>query len=151
MAQTTNAPAHGGVIDQNDVNDWVKRFNDTLADHSLVTAPAAQDARPWYSSFFGCFSPIDTCQPFHCQHMSLADDLTGAITCCIPCVTFGKTHHRTRKHGNMEGYSAVNTSVRMPTSVSFFEFSMLTSSVPHVLRDILLCASLDPHGHAASW
>jgi len=32
------------------------------------------------------------------------------ITYCVPCVTFGKTHHRTRKNGNMEGYEPINTS-----------------------------------------
>lgn len=56
------APAKAGVIDQNDVQDWVKRFNEGLADSTVVTAPAAPDARPWHESFFGCFMPIDTCQ-----------------------------------------------------------------------------------------
>jgi len=96
MAQ--NAPAQKPVIDQDDVNDWVKRFNDALADSTVVTGAAAPDARPWAESFFGCFMPIDTC----------------LITCCVPCITFGKTHHRTRKNGNMEGYNCLNTSVRLP-------------------------------------
>lgn len=94
MAQNTTSQAQP-VIDQNDVDDWVRRFNEGLADHTVVTGASAPDARPWYTSFFGCFSPIDTC----------------AITCCVPCITFGKTHHRTRKNGNMEGYNCVNTSV----------------------------------------
>jgi hypothetical protein len=34
------------------------------------------------------------------------------MTYCCPCVTFGKTHHRTRKNGSLEGYEPVNTSVR---------------------------------------
>ncbi|EXJ72048.1 uncharacterized protein A1O5_04551 [Cladophialophora psammophila CBS 110553] len=101
---TAPAPAQAGVIDQNDVNDWVKRFNEALADSTTVTAPAAQDARPWHSSFFGCFAPIDTC----------------FITCCVPCVTFGKTHHRSRKHGNMEGYNFINASCLMFTGFSCF-------------------------------
>jgi hypothetical protein len=36
----------------------------------------------------------------------------GLITYCVPCVTFGKTHHRTRKDANMAGYEPINTSVR---------------------------------------
>jgi hypothetical protein len=35
----------------------------------------------------------------------------GLITYCVPCVTFGKTHHRTRKDANMAGYEPINTSV----------------------------------------
>jgi hypothetical protein len=35
----------------------------------------------------------------------------GAITCCVPCVTFGKTHHRSRKDANLEGYTPVNATV----------------------------------------
>lgn len=50
-----------GAVDQNDVNDWVNRFNAALADTSTVTAPSSHDARPWAESFFGCFTPIDTC------------------------------------------------------------------------------------------
>jgi hypothetical protein len=49
------------AIDQNDVNDWVNRFNAALADTTSVTAPSGPDARPWAEAFFGCFSPIDTC------------------------------------------------------------------------------------------
>ena len=35
----------------------------------------------------------------------------GAITCCVPCVTFGKTHHRSRKDADLEGYTPVNATV----------------------------------------
>ncbi|EXJ62726.1 hypothetical protein A1O7_03164 [Cladophialophora yegresii CBS 114405] len=98
------APAQGGMIDQKDVQDWMKRFNEGLADSSIIAAPSAPDARPWHTSFFSCFAPIDTC----------------FITCCVPCVTFGKTHHRTRKHGNMNGYSFINASCLMFTGFSCF-------------------------------
>ncbi|RVX71019.1 hypothetical protein B0A52_03384 [Exophiala mesophila] len=93
MAQNTSSQAQP-VIDQADVDDWVRRFNEGLADHTVITGASSPDAQPWYTSFFGCFSPIDTC----------------AITCCLPCITFGKTHHRTRKNANMEGYNCLNTS-----------------------------------------
>ncbi|OCT50804.1 hypothetical protein CLCR_07738 [Cladophialophora carrionii] len=57
-----HAPAQGGMIDQKDVQDWVQRFNEGLADSSVITAPSAPDARPWHTSFFSCFAPIDTCR-----------------------------------------------------------------------------------------
>ncbi|RMZ89146.1 hypothetical protein DV736_g3620, partial [Chaetothyriales sp. CBS 134916] len=90
----TTAPAQQGVVDQKDVNEWVGRFNAALADTKTITANATPDARPWSEGFFSCFNPIDTC----------------AITCCLPCVTFGKTHHRIRKDSNLQGYNFVNAS-----------------------------------------
>jgi hypothetical protein len=33
------------------------------------------------------------------------------MTWCLPCVTFGKTHHRVRKDASMQGYEPINTSV----------------------------------------
>lgn len=113
MAQ--NAPAQKPVIDQDDVQDWVKRFNEALADSTVITGDAAPDARPWHESLFGCFMPIDTC----------------AITCCVPCITFGKTHHRTRKNGNMEGYNCLNTSVRLPLPHSVLRSMKLESWTIH--------------------
>ncbi|KAF1814555.1 PLAC8-domain-containing protein [Eremomyces bilateralis CBS 781.70] len=93
MAAPAPAPAKS-AIDQNDVEDWKNQFNAALADTSKLTAPSPAGARPWNSSFFGCLNPIDTC----------------AITCCLPCVTFGKVHHRVRKDPSMQGYEAINTS-----------------------------------------
>ncbi|KAJ9628313.1 hypothetical protein H2204_009288 [Knufia peltigerae] len=105
MASSTDkSQPQPSMVDQNDVNDWVNRFNATLADSTLVTAPSAPDARPWAESFFGCFMPIDTC----------------LITCCVPCITFGKTHHRVRKHGDMESYNCVNASCLLFTGFSCF-------------------------------
>lgn len=49
------------MVDQGDVQDWVKRFNDGLADTKTITAPAGHDAIPWHESLFGCLNPIDTC------------------------------------------------------------------------------------------
>jgi len=92
--QPAAAPANNGPIDHKDIQDWTERFNAVLADTTQISAPGPTDARPWSSAFFGCFSPIDLC----------------CITYCLPCVTFGKTHHRTRKNGNMEGYEPINTS-----------------------------------------
>jgi len=76
-----------------DVTEWTERIKDALGDTSKITAPR-QAAAPWHTSLFGCFDPIDTC----------------LITCCCPCVTFGKTHHRLRKDPNLVGYSPVNVS-----------------------------------------
>ncbi|KAF1998021.1 hypothetical protein P154DRAFT_440066 [Amniculicola lignicola CBS 123094] len=82
-----------GVIDQKEINDWVQRAKTDLNNKKWSSASPV-DAREYKNSFWGCFSPPDLC----------------CITCCLPCVTFGKTHHRLRKNANMEGYETVNTS-----------------------------------------
>lgn len=78
---------------QRDVDGWVARASATAKDPSGITNPTG--SAEWSSSFFGCFDPIDTC----------------AITCCCPCITFGKTHHRLHKDASLAGYSVVNASV----------------------------------------
>ncbi|KAF2657327.1 PLAC8-domain-containing protein [Lophiostoma macrostomum CBS 122681] len=83
----------GGVIDKNELNGWVQRFNTAVNTKAWSNASPA-DAKPWSSGLFGCFSPPDLC----------------LLTCCLPCVTFGKTHHRLRKNGDMQGYEPINTS-----------------------------------------
>ncbi|KAK3349634.1 PLAC8 family-domain-containing protein [Lasiosphaeria hispida] len=83
-----------GLVDNDDVADWKARVNEVLArpgEHINSSSP--ESAQPWSATFFGCCSPIDTC----------------LITWCLPCVTFGKTHHRVRKDGNLKGYEAINT------------------------------------------
>jgi hypothetical protein len=62
MSVPTKNTTSGGVIDQGDVHDWVARFNDALNNTKTVTAPAPTNAKPWYAPFFGCFTPIDTCE-----------------------------------------------------------------------------------------
>lgn len=104
MAAPASAPAptaqpSNGPINDRDVEDWKNRFNEVLAKPSEhVNSKSPESAQPWGSAFFGCFNPIDTC----------------LMTWCLPCVTFGKTHHRIRKNGSMEGWEPVNTSVRTP-------------------------------------
>lgn len=104
MAAPAPAPAqtnthNSGPIDHNDLEEWKSRFNDVLARPSEhVNSKSPETSQPWQNSFFGCFSPISLC----------------AITCCVPCVTFGKTHHRLQKNKNLEGYEPVNTSVCLP-------------------------------------
>ncbi|KAK1705626.1 hypothetical protein CaCOL14_007256 [Colletotrichum acutatum] len=90
---------NNGPIDHNDLNEWKGRFNDVLARPSehINSKSHPETSRPWHNSFFSCFSPIDLC----------------AITCCVPCVTFGKTHHRLRKNGSLQGYEPINTSCLM--------------------------------------
>ncbi|SPO05136.1 related to DUF614 domain protein [Cephalotrichum gorgonifer] len=89
------APAQPGPIDNKDVQEWTERFNQVLAQPGeVINSKSPEDSQPWYSGLFSCFNPIDTC----------------LITWCLPCVTFGKTHHRMRKNANLEGYQPVNTS-----------------------------------------
>jgi len=90
-----SAPAQTGAAPQHDeVQEWIGRFSHAASNSKEYTKPAHPEARPWTTSFFGCFDPIDTC----------------LITCCCPCVTFGKTHHRLRVDSSMKGYSPVNAS-----------------------------------------
>lgn len=113
-ATTTNNNANG-PIDNADIEDWKKRFNEVLAkpkEHIDSKSPATSQS--WTNSLFGCFSPIDLC----------------CMTWCLPCVTFGKTHHRIRKNGSMEGYEPINTSVRL---FFFFFFSSLLLSLSLLL------------------
>lgn len=90
--------AAGGAISDRDVAEWKDRFNHVLAKPSeVVHSRSPAGASAWHESFFGCFSPVDLC----------------CITWCLPCITFGKTHHRLRRDANLEGYEPINTSVRL--------------------------------------
>lgn len=97
--QTQQAPAGAaqpGPVSDADVKEWTDRFNDVLArPGEYINSKSPESAQPWYASFFGCFSPIDTC----------------LMTYCCPCVVFGRTHHRLRKGARLEGYQPINTSV----------------------------------------
>ncbi|OAA58028.1 DUF614 domain containing protein [Niveomyces insectorum RCEF 264] len=87
--------ASNGAINDKDVEDWKTRINDVIArpgEH--VNQRSGEGAQAWHESFFGCCMPIDLC----------------LMTYCLPCVTFGKTHHRLRKDANLEGYEPINTS-----------------------------------------
>ncbi|KAK2595633.1 hypothetical protein QQS21_006680 [Conoideocrella luteorostrata] len=97
VATTTAQPAHNknSPIDQKDLDDWKLRFNDVLKrPGEVVNSKSAEGSQSWFSGFFDCFNPIDTC----------------LITYCLPCITFGKTHHRIRKNGDLQGYEPINTS-----------------------------------------
>ncbi|KAJ6441431.1 Class II DAHP synthetase family protein [Purpureocillium lavendulum] len=84
-----------GPVDQADLEDWTKRFNEVLARPSEhINSKSPEGSQSWFAGFFDCFNPIDTC----------------LITYCLPCVTFGKTHHRIRKNGDLTGYEPINTS-----------------------------------------
>jgi len=86
-----NTSTAATAVNPDDVNAWIGRFKDTINKPETITKPAA-GANSWSSSFFGCFAPVDTC----------------LMTCCCPCVTFGRTHHRLQKSPTLEGYSPVN-------------------------------------------
>jgi hypothetical protein len=100
MAANTQPKTGGGAIDEQDLHDWKVRVNDVLSrpgDH--INSRSPQGAQSWFAPIFGCFNPIDTC----------------LMSWCLPCVTFGKTHHRLRKNGNLDGYEPINTSVSAET------------------------------------
>lgn len=101
MAAPQNSQSNGPV-DHDDLNYWKQRFNDLVARPSEhINSKSPETSQPWHSAFFGCFSPIDTC----------------LVTWCLPCVTFGKTHHRLQKNANLNGYEPINTSVSKPLSL----------------------------------
>lgn len=90
------AAAKPGPLADQDMEEWKARFNDVLArPGEVVNSSSPQGSQPWYTSLFGCFNPIDLC----------------CMTYCLPCVTFGKTHHRLRKDGNLAGWEPINTTV----------------------------------------
>ena len=103
------APVHEKSEMQHDVDHWVNRVSHVAKDPSHITAPTGTAS--WSSSFFGCFNPIDTC----------------LVTCCCPCITFGKTHHRLNKDGDLVGYSAVNASCLGWWAVSCFGLHCIPS------------------------
>jgi hypothetical protein len=91
--------AQQGPINNDDMAEWTARFNDVLArPGEYVNSKSPESSQPWYTSFFGCFNPIETC----------------LMTYFCPCVVFGRTHHRLRKNANLEGYEPINTSVGFP-------------------------------------
>ena len=121
-AAATNAPTAGhsnGPIDEHDLNDWKARFNDVLArpgEHINSKSPEA--SQPWHAGFFDCFNPIDTC----------------LISYFLPCVTFGKTHHRLRKNGDLQGWEPINTSVCLSEIQPLFKILTSSCTVPPFLR-----------------
>lgn len=86
----------GGPLDTRDLSHWNQRINAAIAHPSQQlheSSPA--DAQKWHASYCGFCSPFDQ----------------AVITCCCPCFTFGKTHHRLRWGNHMENYESSNTSV----------------------------------------
>ncbi|KAK5993088.1 Protein PLANT CADMIUM RESISTANCE 4 [Cladobotryum mycophilum] len=107
-------PRAGGAVVDDDVNHWKNEFNAVLSKPSeTFNSKSAPGANGWSTSLFGCFSPVDTC----------------LITCCVPCVTFGKTHHRVNKSGDMDGYEPVNTSCLLFCGSSFFGLHWVLSAL----------------------
>jgi len=113
-AQAPPAANNSGPIDNKDVDDWKNRFNEVLGDASgTLNHTSPEDAREWNASFFGCLDPIDKC----------------LLTYCLPCVTFGRIHHRTRKNANMEGYEPVNTSCLLFMGAACFGLHWIPESM----------------------
>jgi len=95
MATPQQKPAGSGPIDQKDVAGWSERFGNFMAKPGeTINSKSPEGAQPWHHAVWSFYDPIDTC----------------LISWCLPCVTFGKTHHRVHKNGNLEGYEPVNTS-----------------------------------------
>ncbi|KEZ42517.1 hypothetical protein SAPIO_CDS5735 [Scedosporium apiospermum] len=108
------APAPGaakpGPIDNRDVEDWKNRLNDFLAKPAeVINSKSPEGSKSWFAGLFDCFNPIDSC----------------LITCCLPCVTFGKTHHRMRKNANLEGYEPINTTCLLLVGSSCVGLSLI--------------------------
>ena len=129
------APHQAGLLQDKDADEWKNRFTDVLARPSEhLNSKSPDSAQSWMSSLFACFMPIDTC----------------LVTCCVPCVTFGKTHHRLRKDPNLEGYSPINTSVCCSVVNAAGRRSFAnTQPVPPPLRNRVRVPVFHPRRHAA--
>lgn len=64
----------------------------------------------WHHSGSSCCSPFGTCM----------------LSWCCPCITYGRTHHRVKNDGNMQGYSCCNLSVSAPHYPRALQASMAT-------------------------
>lgn len=94
MAQSS--AAQNGPISEQDTEFWKSRFNEVLAAPSEhINSKSPEGAMSWTNRFFSCLTPPSLC----------------LVTCCLPCITFGKVHHRLHKDANLQGYEPVNTSV----------------------------------------
>ena len=72
-----------GPIDQKDIDHWMGKLNTALADvNGTVNNQSPAGASSWSNSFWNFFAPVDTC----------------LITCCCPCITFGKYELQKKKH-----------------------------------------------------
>jgi hypothetical protein len=99
----------GGAVDDKDVEHWKGKFNKVFANAGeTINSKSPATASSWHAGLFDCFNPIDLC----------------LITYCLPCITFGKTHHRLHKDGSLKGYEPINT------SVSFFLPCLRSSCLP---------------------
>jgi len=114
VANGAPAAAPAGPVNDQDIELWKNKFNEVLAKPSEhINSKSPADAREWQSGFFGCCNPIDTC----------------LITWCLPCVTFGKTFHRTHKSATMEGYEPINTTCLLFLASSCFALHWIPTSI----------------------
>jgi Cys-rich protein (TIGR01571 family) len=92
---TTTVSGGSGAVDDKDVEHWKTKINAVLSKPGeYVNSKSPEGSQAWHSGFFECFNPIDLC----------------LLTYCLPCITFGKTHHRVHKDANLQGYEPINTS-----------------------------------------
>ncbi|KAF2015972.1 hypothetical protein BU24DRAFT_189240 [Aaosphaeria arxii CBS 175.79] len=93
MSAPQQQPAQDGPFKADEFSEWQTRAKTALNNQAWNSA-SPEGSQPWLNSIWGCITPPSTC----------------LVTCCCPCITFGKTHHRLRHNGDMAGYSPVNTS-----------------------------------------
>ncbi|KAF3769742.1 hypothetical protein M406DRAFT_320048 [Cryphonectria parasitica EP155] len=95
MSSSPPLPAHG-PIDQREAQEAGPPGGggplQTM--HHTGSALADEDVSEWHASYCGFCSPAGLCFK----------------TCCCPCLTFGKTHHRLKSGANMQNYERCNTS-----------------------------------------
>lgn len=146
-------PPHQGPIDSRDVGHWNQHINTAINHPSEQLHEASPPgAEKWHASYCGFCSPFDQ----------------GLITCCCPCFTFGKTHHRLRWGNHMENYESSNTSVSISMCPSLedqkrgggkrkgekkgestAELEIPPSTVLPLPDSKLLRRTVHPHRHAA--
>jgi hypothetical protein len=89
--------------------------------------------RPWETSLWACFEPVDLCTFFHSVRRKKEGlmDTVGLLTTFCPCITCGKTYHRFHNDGDMRDWEVVNIPVSPILPVPHFNSNSLTiSSAP---------------------
>ncbi|KAH7130140.1 PLAC8 family-domain-containing protein [Dendryphion nanum] len=67
----------------------------------------------WHHSGSSCCSPFSTC----------------LLSWCCPCIVYGRTKHRVKNDGNMQGYSCCNMSCCAFTGLSCLGISFVLSMI----------------------
>lgn len=129
-------PIHG-PLDNREVAQWNQHPDQAIAAPSQQLNESSMkgpDPGKWHAPYCGFCSPID---------LSL-------ITWCLPCLTFGQTHHRLQWGGNMESYEPFNSSVIQKTiSGEWGQIANVCVAVLHFLWSFVFWPPLDTDDDAA--